>query len=96
MGAQNSLRQNRLARCGLSFPESCDTGSPVPAAGSGGNGQKTLQETGLDPKYLTLEITESIAMEDVDYTYRVLQELKEMYVHIALDDFGTGYSSFGY
>ncbi|HOQ24627.1 MAG TPA: EAL domain-containing protein [Bacillota bacterium] len=58
--------------------------------------RKTLQETGLDPKYLTLEITESIAMEDVDYTYRVLQELKEMGVHIALDDFGTGYSSFGY
>lgn len=57
---------------------------------------KTLKQTGLHPQYLELEITESIAMQDVDYTVDVLRKLREMGVQIAIDDFGTGYSSLRY
>ncbi len=55
-----------------------------------------LSKTGLDPKYLELEITESTAMQDMDYTKKVLTELQDMGVQIALDDFGTGYCSLAY
>lgn len=54
---------------------------------------RVLAETGLDPSYLEVEITESIAMQDVNFTISVLQELQNMGVSIAMDDFGTGYSS---
>ncbi|MBD1829792.1 EAL domain-containing protein [Microcoleus vaginatus GB1-A2] len=52
-----------------------------------------LSETKLDPEYLEIEITESIAMTDVNLTVSVLQQLQEMGIKISLDDFGTGYSS---
>ncbi len=55
-----------------------------------------LQETGLDPQYLGLEITESIAMKNADFTISALMELKKMKIHLSLDDFGTGYSSLSY
>ncbi len=55
-----------------------------------------LKQTGLDPERLELEITESCAMQNVDNSVRVLNELKRMGVRIALDDFGTGYSSLNY
>lgn len=55
-----------------------------------------LQETGLDPHYLELEITESVAVRDIDFTTAMLSELKEMGVQIAIDDFGTGHSSLNY
>jgi diguanylate cyclase (GGDEF)-like protein/PAS domain S-box-containing protein len=55
-----------------------------------------LERTGLAPKYLELEITETTAMQDVDYTTKVLRELQNMGVQIALDDFGTGYCSLNY
>lgn len=55
-----------------------------------------LAETQLDPEYLELEITESIAMLDIDMTIRVLREVREMGVQISIDDFGTGYSSISY
>jgi diguanylate cyclase (GGDEF)-like protein/PAS domain S-box-containing protein len=51
-----------------------------------------LAETGLQPRYLDLEITESMAME-VDQTIKTLEGLKGLGVHISMDDFGTGYSS---
>ncbi|MFY7806309.1 MAG: EAL domain-containing protein [Limnoraphis robusta] len=54
---------------------------------------QTLQETEIDPQYLELEITESAAMQDVEFTIKILQELREMGLHITIDDFGTGYSS---
>jgi len=54
---------------------------------------QVLYETGLDPQYLEVEITESIAMHDVKLSKTVLQTLQNMGIYIALDDFGTGYSS---
>jgi diguanylate cyclase (GGDEF)-like protein/PAS domain S-box-containing protein len=56
----------------------------------------TLRETGLDARYLDLELTEGVLMEDAESTASVLQELKTMGVRLAVDDFGTGYSSLSY
>lgn len=52
-----------------------------------------LQQTGLEPHFLELEITESTAIEDLDFTRKVLQKLEQMGVHLSIDDFGTGHSS---
>ncbi|SHH16597.1 sensor domain-containing protein [Tepidibacter thalassicus] len=54
---------------------------------------KIIKETGIDPKYLDLEITESISMENIDYIRDVLNKIKDLKVNISMDDFGTGYSS---
>lgn len=54
--------------------------------------QYILDESGLSPEYLELEITESMTM-DVDFVLPVLHKLKQIGVRISLDDFGTGYSS---
>ena len=55
-----------------------------------------LRETGLEPRYLELELTETFLMQDSKSTAAVLKELKDIGVHLALDDFGTGYSSLSY
>jgi diguanylate cyclase len=55
-----------------------------------------LTQTGLDPRYLELELTESVLIEDSRSAAEVLKELKEIGVLLALDDFGTGYSSLSY
>ncbi|MGC1459410.1 MAG: EAL domain-containing protein [Steroidobacteraceae bacterium] len=52
----------------------------------------TLQETGLEPRYLEIELTESV-MHDAPQLVAMLVELKRLGVHVAIDDFGTGYSS---
>jgi diguanylate cyclase (GGDEF)-like protein/PAS domain S-box-containing protein len=52
-----------------------------------------LEETGLEPSYLCIEITESVAIRNVDYCISQLKEIQALGVGIALDDFGTGYSS---
>lgn len=54
---------------------------------------RVLTETGLEARYLEVEITETTAMQDVNNTIAVLKELQTMGVHISIDDFGTGYSS---
>jgi diguanylate cyclase (GGDEF)-like protein len=57
---------------------------------------RVLRETGLDPRYLELELTESILMRHAPSTVEVLQALRALGVTIAIDDFGTGYSSVTY
>lgn len=54
---------------------------------------KALAETGLEPKYLEIEVTETMAMTDVDHTIDVLGKIHDLGVSISMDDFGTGYSS---
>lgn len=58
--------------------------------------KKVLKQTGLEPHYLELELTESVLMKDVKTSDSILRELKEIGVRIAIDDFGTGYSSLNY
>jgi diguanylate cyclase (GGDEF)-like protein/PAS domain S-box-containing protein len=55
-----------------------------------------LQETGLQPQYLELEITESVMATEVDKSFAMLSRLRALGVKISLDDFGTGYSSLSY
>lgn len=55
-----------------------------------------IEETGVNPNCLELEITETIALQDIEYTISIIQKLKEMGVAFSLDDFGTGYSSMNY
>lgn len=54
---------------------------------------KIINETGIDPNYFVLEITESIAIIDIEYTLEMLKRLKALGICISIDDFGTGYSS---
>ncbi len=58
--------------------------------------KEVLKETGVSAQDLTLEITESIAMKDIDFSIKTLKELRSMGIKISIDDFGTGYSSLAY
>jgi len=55
-----------------------------------------LSEIGLSSDALRLEITESVAIHDREYTIRIMNELNALGLHTSLDDFGTGYSSLSY
>src|SRR5437764_7908209 len=57
---------------------------------------QVLDESGIDPETLELEITESNAMQNAENTIHTLRELKTLGVRISMDDFGTGYSSLNY
>ena len=54
---------------------------------------RLLDETGADPHFIELEITESVLMGDLSRTVKILEQLRTMGIHLAVDDFGTGYSS---
>ncbi len=58
--------------------------------------QKTINEIGIDPRMLELEVTESVFMDDIQHTIQTLQNLHAIGVELAIDDFGTGYSSLSY
>ncbi|MCB1562485.1 MAG: EAL domain-containing protein [Alphaproteobacteria bacterium] len=58
--------------------------------------QKVIDETGLEPHRLELEVTESVFMDDIHHTIQTLQNLHAIGVELAIDDFGTGYSSLSY
>ncbi|BCR04258.1 hypothetical protein DESUT3_13270 [Desulfuromonas versatilis] len=58
--------------------------------------KRIIQTSGIDPRYLTLELTESHLFDDIDEKIILLQSLKEMGFKLSIDDFGTGYSSLSY
>jgi diguanylate cyclase (GGDEF)-like protein/PAS domain S-box-containing protein len=58
--------------------------------------QAAVQRHGCDPRWLTMEVTESLLLEDSDSVRRALQALSATGLEIAIDDFGTGYSALGY
>jgi len=60
------------------------------------NIQATLEDTGIKPDCLELELTESVLMRDAEFTNSVLDALADLGVKLAIDDFGTGYSSLSY
>lgn len=55
--------------------------------------KNTVEEVGLNPRNLTLEVTESLAINDMDRMKGIMSQIRSLGVRIALDDFGTGYSS---
>lgn len=55
-----------------------------------------LKKTGIQPKYLELELTESLLVDDLDKAVEIMYQLKDMGVKLVIDDFGTGYSSLSY
>lgn len=57
--------------------------------------KKILEESGVEPKNLVLELTESCMVSSIDYIKNIYMALKKLGIKIALDDFGTGYSSLG-
>jgi len=58
--------------------------------------QAALDASGLDPTRLSLELTETTLMRDVDHALEILRPLRDMGVQVAIDDFGTGYASLVY
>lgn len=58
--------------------------------------RSALEQSGLSPQYLEVELTESVLMRETEMALRQIDELRRMGLSISLDDFGTGYSSLGY
>ena len=65
-------------------------------AGFIGHVKDALEESGIDPQCLTIELTETLAMNDVATTYQTMSQLRSLGVKLSIDDFGTGYSSLSY
>jgi diguanylate cyclase (GGDEF)-like protein len=72
------------------------SGRQLQNAGFAEEVSRILLQTGLEPRHLSLEITETVLMNDLDTSLTKLQRLRELGVRFALDDFGTGYSSLDY
>lgn len=58
--------------------------------------KRLLEESGIDPQYLELELTESVVMTQAEHAVQTLMDLRALGVKLAIDDFGTGYSSLSY
>ena len=58
--------------------------------------ENILKQTHLHPQFLQIEITETIALQNTENSYRVLKDLKKLGIKLSIDDFGTGYSSLSY
>jgi EAL domain-containing protein (putative c-di-GMP-specific phosphodiesterase class I) len=61
-----------------------------------GSVREAVAVSGVDPRRLTLELTESMLMDNADENVQALRELKALGLQLSIDDFGTGYSSFSY
>ena len=72
------------------------SGRQIHQAGFADQVAQVLASTGFDPARLTLELTESVLMQDVEVTAATLGDLKRLGVRLAINDFGTGYSSLSY
>jgi diguanylate cyclase (GGDEF)-like protein len=88
-GRGRSSRDGLTVSVNVSGHQLMTPGFPATVAG-------VLSDTGTDPQRITLEITESVFVQDGGRALSVLAELKDLGVKIALDDFGTGYSSLQY
>jgi len=65
-------------------------------AGFIGHVKDALNESGIDPQCITIELTESLAMNDFAATFQTMLQLRSLGVKLSIDDFGTGYSSLSY
>jgi diguanylate cyclase (GGDEF)-like protein/PAS domain S-box-containing protein len=65
-------------------------------AGFIGHVKDALEESAVDPRCITIELTESLAMNDVAATEQTMSQLRTLGVNLSIDDFGTGYSSLSY
>jgi len=65
-------------------------------AGLVGHVKDALEESTIDPQCMTIELTESLAMNDVAATFQTMSQLRALGVKLSIDDFGTGYSSLSY
>lgn len=65
-------------------------------AGFLGHVKDALEESAVDPQCITIELTESLAMNDVAATFQTMSQLRALGVKLSIDDFGTGYSSLSY
>ncbi len=72
------------------------SGKQISWSGITGHVERVLKETGLDGRWLRLEMTETVMMDDADPTLSVLSDLKKLNVSLDIDDFGIGYSSLHY
>ena len=61
-----------------------------------GSVRRALEESGLPPRFLELELTETVLVDDVEQALDLMRELKDIGVSLSIDDFGTGYSSLNY
>jgi diguanylate cyclase (GGDEF)-like protein len=89
LGGRSPAASKLVVSVNLSAAEFKDPTLPQRVAG-------VLKESGLPPERLKLELTESVLVENVSATVRILGSLKRLGVQLAIDDFGTGYSSLSY